>query len=58
MNAFERWASGILDYEYIQEMIQRREYEVSKILSPEELKARWKMIGYKQIIKVEQLKLF
>jgi len=59
MNAFEKWASGLLDYEYIQEMIHQREYEVSKILPAEELKERWERIHYHQPkIKPEQLKLF
>jgi len=59
MNAFDKWASGLLDYEYIQEMIHQREYQVSKILSADELKERWERINYKlPKVKPEQLKLF
>lgn len=58
MNAFEKWASGLLDHEDIQDMIHQREYQVSKILPAEELKARWEKIGYKSKVKPQQLKLF
>lgn len=46
MNAFETWASGVLDYEDIQEAIHFRERHVALILPPEELRARWKRDGY------------
>lgn len=58
MNAFEKWASGLLEYEYIQGMIHQREYEVSKILPAAELKERWEKIGYKPKVKPKQLTLF
>jgi len=59
MNAFEKWASGLLDYEYIQELIHQREYQVSKILPAEELKKRWERDNYQPPkVKPEQLKLF
>ena len=59
MNAFEKWASGLLDYEEVQDMIHQREYQVSKILPTDELKERWELINYQPpVIKEEQLKLF
>jgi len=58
MNAFAKWASGLLDYEEVQEMIHQREYQVSKILPADELKARWELINYQPPkFKPEQLKL-
>ena len=59
MNAFEKWASGLFDYEEVQDMIHQREYQVSKILPADELKERWELINYQPpVIKEEQLKLF
>lgn len=58
MNAFEEWAAGLLDYEEIQEMIDQREYHVSLVLPPEELKARWEKIKYTPPKEPQQFKLF
>ena len=59
MNAFEKWASGLLDYEYIQEMIQQREAAVAEILPAEELQERWERIQYQPPkVKPVQLELF
>jgi len=52
MNPFETWVSGLLDYEYQQGLIHQREAAVARILPPEELKARWALIGY-QLPKVK-----
>lgn len=59
MNSFEKWASGLLDYEEIKERIHQREYHVIKILPPVELKARWEKINYHPPAnEPKQLKLF
>ncbi len=59
MNAFEKWASGLLDYEEIQEMIHQRERHVAMILPEDKLKERWEKINYHPpVIKPKQLELF
>jgi len=46
MNAFQEWASGLLDYEYIQQAIHEREAVLTKIYSKEEMAERWQKMGY------------
>jgi len=46
MSAFETWASGLLDWEYQQDLIHHREAAVAKILPADELQARWERIKY------------
>lgn len=46
MNSFQRWASGLLDYEEVQQLIHEREGYVARILPAEQLNERWERIGY------------
>lgn len=59
MNAFEKWASGLLDYEEIQERLHQRERHVALILPADKLKERWEKINYQPpVIKPKQLELW
>lgn len=59
MKSFQRWASGLLDYEEIQQQIQEREAHVARILPAIQLKERWDRIGYQPPApEYKQLELF
>lgn len=59
MNYFQQWASGLLDYEEVQQMVHEREAHVTRILPVDQLKERWDQIGYKPPAhEYKQLELF
>jgi len=59
LNAFQQWASGLLDYEYIQQAIDEREEVLTRVYSKEYMLERWKKIGYTPPkIENKQLELF